>query len=1412
MDIFDQIREEKKDIFDQIEAVGQYGLRADGTPKGPGFLGEMRGPSGKVSTEISIGVNLGGKETQIPTLVPTLTKDEINYLTGGGKPTMEIVNKAVEHARKRISEGKSPFAETTESKGDIFDRIIPDQPEKSFAEEAMEEAIRTGGGFVPEALAAEQGVDIGSQMPAEIRAIPPTIAQLFTSQVPFAKYLTEEGRKELEGKFFPRGTTTDPEELAIIGKELRGEIPEKISPYESLSQETMDALTFMAFPKALKMAGAMAETYLPKKLVQILNRQIKLPWGVKPKPTEVPKGKGPVEISPEGEPIYPPGVKPVIEELPKPRAVETPEAPPVARAKEPLPREEIPPTAQHLELMPEEYPKIKSVAVKQDGKIYTDHVHGEIIAENKLNPEKAIPGFVTKEGKFVEQYPKEKPPVIEKAPPIKEGMAEPSVSIEQLEKNPAFADYVIKRPEIHEPGVLARAKEISKTVKIEPPEVAAPLPPKLPGDVLRYSGEIRELRDIVQRGEPGKKIGLETGETASWSSSYPPFMSNKGWTKIQVLQAIDKGMKGEKLGGRQQEIWDAARKEARGIFRDRIGEQKKERLAPIKTGELNIGDKIKVKGEVLKVTKKTPEEIVIKNGQEYHLDPYFDAIEGKHISKAPPSIESLEAQVKGGPAGPLPEIETLPKSLGAGARVPKYAEGSSINLERLNTSEEVKLYTNSLTRQIEEKIGKKKISWEETRTKAEELGWDVGALEKAWKRKGAFSAAEIDAARQTNLNAISELHEMLRTLPAERTGYTPEMRAKLLDAMDSIKVTSQASAEAGRALNIHKKILSKDPAFKEASEINRALKALTGKGVQRTDTIIDTLRQINFNDPKEVNHFIYNVTKNKWQKLSDGAFELWINGLLSNPLTHIVNTTSNALTMAFQYPERLLGAGIEAGRALITKTPRERFAKETVQDIFSFTKGLQDGTKKFLDAMVKGEKVSKLETGKGYVSPLPSKVQKVLPGRALMAEDAFFKGFIENQELNRLALRKAMQEGLKGEGQKQRVIDLLKNPTEEMLEQATKRGEYLTYQKELGKVGKFVLKARDNIPGLKYFIPFVRTPANIAKFALERTPLNIPRIGYKVAKGELRGGEFSDEAAKALVGSLLGGSTYLLAQQGMITGGGPKGKAERDELFRTGWLPYAVKLGDKYYSFARLEPLGSILGMAADFSEIQEKMKEDEKFNVGLGIAASIQKNISSKTFLQGFSRISDFLSDPGRYEEKQIESLLGSLVPAVAGGVARAIDPELRDAKGIIDTIKSRIPGVSETVAPKLNIWGEPIERPGTAISRFISPVQISEEKGSPIDYELTKLKINIGMPSKKFGNSDLTEDEYSELVSLSGQKSKEELNRLIDRNSYKRLTDEEKEKVIKGIVSDNRAEGKRLLFRKMDAERKKEIKKGKE
>jgi len=110
-----------------------YGLRKDGTKKDIGYFGELKRPDGRISTELSMGVNFDGKETEIPTLVPTLTEEEKNYLLSvpedkiftANPSVFKVINqKAVEHARQRYKEGKSPFFTSNEKQSPMPDKTV----------------------------------------------------------------------------------------------------------------------------------------------------------------------------------------------------------------------------------------------------------------------------------------------------------------------------------------------------------------------------------------------------------------------------------------------------------------------------------------------------------------------------------------------------------------------------------------------------------------------------------------------------------------------------------------------------------------------------------------------------------------------------------------------------------------------------------------------------------------------------------------------------------------------------------------------------------------------------------------------------------------------------------------------------------------------------------------------------------------------------------------------------------------------------------------------------------------------------------------------------------------------------------------------------------------------------------------
>jgi hypothetical protein len=85
-----------------------------------GFLGPIKNNvTGKIMTEVSIGVEIDGKEILIPAMVPTLTPKEIDTLKNiniGEEPLPEsIIDKATRHAIPRINKNMNPFYQDREN-------------------------------------------------------------------------------------------------------------------------------------------------------------------------------------------------------------------------------------------------------------------------------------------------------------------------------------------------------------------------------------------------------------------------------------------------------------------------------------------------------------------------------------------------------------------------------------------------------------------------------------------------------------------------------------------------------------------------------------------------------------------------------------------------------------------------------------------------------------------------------------------------------------------------------------------------------------------------------------------------------------------------------------------------------------------------------------------------------------------------------------------------------------------------------------------------------------------------------------------------------------------------------------------------------------------------------------------------
>lgn len=283
-----------------------------------------------------------------------------------------------------------------------------------------------------------------------------------------------------------------------------------------------------------------------------------------------------------------------------------------------------------------------------------------------------------------------------------------------------------------------------------------------------------------------------------------------------------------------------------------------------------------------------------------------------------------------------------------------------------------------------------------------------------------------------------------------------------------------------------------------------------------------------------------------------------------------------------------------------------------------------------------------------------------------------------------------------------------------------------TFQAPTGPVAEAIrnLASKKTAAGFatNIIIPFVKTPTNVLKEALYRTPLGVVKALHDWKTGKLEGEALTSELVKAGLGTAVMMTTLQAALSGNITGAGPTDSKQAELLKESGWQPYSFKLpGDHYVSYQRLEPISSVLGIAADMAE---GIKRGEFSNWQDGVkrlGGSITENLTNKTFLSGLEGAVSALNDPFRYGPTFAKQLEASVVPNIVGtvpvgGLARALDPTYRQTEVGLGPLVAKIPGLSQLLPPQRTPLGEERQRPGSWLERLVSPLVTSEEKHTPV------------------------------------------------------------------------------------------------
>ncbi len=502
-------------------------------------------------------------------------------------------------------------------------------------------------------------------------------------------------------------------------------------------------------------------------------------------------------------------------------------------------------------------------------------------------------------------------------------------------------------------------------------------------------------------------------------------------------------------------------------------------------------------------------------------------------------------------------------------------------------------------------------------------------------------------------------------------------------------------------------------------------------------------------------------------RLGDYITELLYNSFIS-PKSNVVNFGGNAIATLLSPVERGLAATAERGLAKAGRRAPQRFFGEVAQDVVGAWTGIPDGVRSWLEVMKSGQITDSALKGE-VVRPraFKGKLGRVINVNTdlMYAFDELFKSINRSAALRAQSYRQAMTEGFKGEAFRERLNVLINDPPEELINAANKVSEYRLFRAQ-SNLADTLMKARDfevvgGVKPIQFAFPFIKTPVNLSKFGIERSPVAIlnPKLYRNVAA---KNPEAADQLARWAMGSLVALAVTIYAKDGLITGAAPKGVAEGDEFYRLGKQPYSLKLGNKWVSYQRLEPFNQMFLQA---SVIVGALKEKDISKFAGDLTFGIAQNITNQNFLTGLSDSLNAITEPERYAKDYFQRMASSLMPfsSTSRLVAQTIDTTIRQPQGLKETVEANIPGVSRNVPAKLNIFGEPQKRETPAIS----PYAWSTEKTDHVTKVLEAAGVRPGFVGDSITEGGqtykLTEQEHYDYQVSAGEILRRKLDAVI-------------------------------------------------
>jgi len=523
----------------------------------------------------------------------------------------------------------------------------------------------------------------------------------------------------------------------------------------------------------------------------------------------------------------------------------------------------------------------------------------------------------------------------------------------------------------------------------------------------------------------------------------------------------------------------------------------------------------------------------------------------------------------------------------------------------------------------------------------------------------------------------------------------------------------------------------------------------------------------------------------KFQRFTDSVHEVWVNSMLSGWRTHLKNTVGTMSALVADIAEMSAAATVEAPKVLWGGQRSITFG-DVQAKIFGEMMAMREATSAagrafwLREEPLIGAEMSIISGSNPYHKDAISAENWNIsnkagaraidffgnlvtlgraPTRMLQMGDSFNKIVAYRGTLWEEGYRAARQAGKKGEALEDFVADFVTEPPDWAAQKGLQHAKYVTLQSDF-ETGS-VLHHAQKVAGhrfMRLIIPFYKTPTNSILYVGERSPF--APFFKRFRNGLQEGGPARTKAiTRMAAGSAVMATLAASYDEGTFTGGISSDPRVRAAYARQGIKPYHMKVGDDWLNYNLLEPFSTIIGLIGDAMEVIGHADTDERTatEVWIGVAGVIGYNLQNKTFMQGLSAALEAMGNPARYGDKMLESYVRSFYPGSAAlKDLRSMNDEFKRLRADLkDIYRAQLPGLSEQLEAKLDLWGRPIEN-----SFFSSPY-----KPNKVDKEIVRLRLGLSKhPTQLFGEIGLETEEVSYLHERAGKKAFSDILQLLD------------------------------------------------